>query len=180
MRLLALPPLLSLLLLLLLGRGSVAPYFRSPYNLSPRTRTLAPLAIWRSSGASVEAAGGAVLPLTLKGRGAYAVLDFGKEVAGITTLKFGATAKGSVGLAYSESNFFAACPAGPCDKGHVSGGGCAGLRAAKLPVAVCRRPVPRRVPRLGARAYPHSRLVGPAVSLLVVLAPRAGSAGPVW
>eukprot|EP01043_Picozoa_sp_COSAG02_P024736 COSAG02_NODE_1362_length_13050_cov_22.164775_8_plen_671_part_00 len=32
---------------------------------------------------------------------------------------------GSVGLAYSESNFFAACPAGPCDKGHVSGGGCA-------------------------------------------------------
>jgi hypothetical protein len=112
------------------GGSSAAPV-DSPYNLSPKSRTLAPVAIWRSSGTTVapaaEAAGGAsaVLPLTLKGQGAYAVLDFGKEVAGITTLKYGGVAKGSVGLAYSESNFFAACPSGPCDKGHVSGGGCA-------------------------------------------------------
>jgi hypothetical protein len=112
------------LLALCAATAATASPFASPFNFSPTTRTLAPIAIWRSSGA--DSGGGAALPLTLKGAGAYAVLDFGKEVAGITTLKFGSFAKGSVGLAYSESNFFAACPCGPCDKaGHVSGGGCA-------------------------------------------------------
>ena len=28
-------------------------------------------------------------------------------------------------MAWSESNFYAACPCGPCDKGKISGGGCA-------------------------------------------------------
>ena len=78
MKVLASAPLLAL-----------AAAFDSPHNLSPKTRTLAPISVWRSSGASGGEAG-APLPLKLKGAGAYAVLDFGKEVAGITTVKFGA------------------------------------------------------------------------------------------
>jgi hypothetical protein len=42
-----------------------------------------------------------VFPMTLSGAGAFAVLDFGKEVGGLTTVSFGAASGGAaVGLAW--------------------------------------------------------------------------------
>ena len=95
-------------LTLALGLGAAAnPWDK--YNLSPRNRELRPVGAYRHSGASF--AGDGLFPVTLNGTGAYIVLDFGQEVGGFTTLRFGDVAAGaSVGLAYSESTNYAACP----------------------------------------------------------------------
>ena len=103
--------------------GSLVLYLQclAAANFSPSQRLLEPVALWKHSGVLDEQQGGAKLanrsaslqfPLTLSGPGAFAVLDFGKEVGGFTTVSFGAVTPGaSVGLAYSESTNFAACPA---------------------------------------------------------------------
>jgi hypothetical protein len=76
------------------------------YNLSPFSRTLAPVAVQRIQGEVSSSdqilTGGTT---TIKGMGSYIVLDFGKEVGGITSLQFGAASDSaqSVFLAYSES-----------------------------------------------------------------------------
>lgn len=87
-------------------RTATAPW--DQYNLSPSNRTLLPKGILTQSGASQRHPG--PLPLTLTGSGAFVVLDFGKEVGGFTTIEFGARVNGSLGLAYSESTNYAACP----------------------------------------------------------------------
>src|ERR1700677_276399 len=71
------------------------------YNLPPSSRTIAPVAVLRTSGA-VTADGGTA---TLNGKGSYVVFDFGKEVGGIPSLHFG-DASGNAEtlfLAFSES-----------------------------------------------------------------------------
>jgi hypothetical protein len=76
------------------------------YNLSPSSRTLAPVAVQRTNGGVSSPdqilSGGT---MTIKGMGSYIVLDFGKEVGGITSLQFGAVSDSaqSVFLAFSES-----------------------------------------------------------------------------
>jgi hypothetical protein len=76
------------------------------YNLSPSSRTLAPVAVQRIQGGVSSSdqmlSGGTT---TIKGMGSYIVLDFGKEVGGITSLRFGAVSDSaqSVFLAFSES-----------------------------------------------------------------------------
>ena len=81
-------------------------------NFSPTSRTLAPVAVLPGRNKGVTRHGSSVFPLTLSGKGAFVVLDFGKEVGGFTTVEWGAAQGGaSVGLAYSESSNFAACPA---------------------------------------------------------------------
>jgi hypothetical protein len=76
------------------------------YNLSPFSRTLAPVAVERIQG-EVSSSDGILTggTTTIKGMGSYIVLDFGKEVGGITSLQFGAASDSaqSVFLAYSES-----------------------------------------------------------------------------
>ena len=76
------------------------------YNLSPSSRTLAPVAVQRIHGA-VSSSGQMLTggTTTIKGMGSYIVLDFGKEVGGITSLQFGAVSDSaqSVFLAFSES-----------------------------------------------------------------------------
>ena len=69
------------------------------------SRTLAPVAVQRIHGgvsSSGLLSGGTT---TIKGMGSYIVLDFGKEVGGITSLQFGAVSDRaqSVFLAFSES-----------------------------------------------------------------------------
>src|SRR3984957_21279451 len=76
------------------------------YNLSPSSRTLAPVAVQRIDGgvsSSDQILNGGTT--TIKGMGSYIVLDFGKEVGGITSLQFGAVSDRaqSVFLAFSES-----------------------------------------------------------------------------
>ncbi len=76
------------------------------YNLSPSSRTLAPVAVQRIHGGVSSSdqmlSGGTT---TIQGMGSYIVLDFGKEVGGITSLQFGAVSDSaqSVFLAFSES-----------------------------------------------------------------------------
>ncbi len=76
------------------------------YNLSPSSRTLAPVAVQRIYGGVSSPdqilSGGTT---TIKGMGSYIVLDFGKEVGGIPSLQFGAVSDSaqSVFLAFSES-----------------------------------------------------------------------------
>ena len=76
------------------------------YNLSPSSRTLAPVAVQRIYGGVSSPdqilSGGTT---TIKGMGSYIVLDLGKEVGGITSLQFGAVSDSaqSVFLAFSES-----------------------------------------------------------------------------
>jgi Bacterial alpha-L-rhamnosidase 6 hairpin glycosidase domain len=76
------------------------------YNLSPSSRTLAPVAVQRIYGGVSSSdqmlSGGTT---TIKGMGSYIVLDFGKEVGGIASLQFGAASDNaqSVFLAFSES-----------------------------------------------------------------------------
>jgi hypothetical protein len=82
------------------------PFSDDDYNLSPFSRTLAPVAVQRINGGVSSPdqilTGSAT---TIKGMGSYIVLDFGKEVGGITSLQFGAVSDSaqSVFLAFSES-----------------------------------------------------------------------------
>ena len=82
------------------------PFSDDDYNLSPFSRTLAPVAVQRINGGVSSPdqilTGGTT---TIKGMGSYIVFDFGKEVGGITSLQFGAVSDSaqSVFLAFSES-----------------------------------------------------------------------------
>jgi Bacterial alpha-L-rhamnosidase 6 hairpin glycosidase domain len=80
------------------------------YNYAPATRTVHPVAVFKTNGSVVNAQNvlnGDATAIT--GNGAYIVLDFGKEVGGIITLTFAAAsdASQSVGLAFSESATYA-------------------------------------------------------------------------
>ena len=94
--------------MLLLGACShdSVTFSNDDYNLSPLSRTLAPVAVQRIHGGVSSSdqilSGGTT---TIKGMGSYIVLDFGKEVGGITSLQFGAASDSaqSVFLAFSES-----------------------------------------------------------------------------
>jgi hypothetical protein len=76
------------------------------YNLSPSSRTLAPVAVQRTFGGVTSPnqllSGGTT---TIQGMGSYIVFDFGKEVGGIASLQFRAVSDSAqrVFLAFSES-----------------------------------------------------------------------------
>ena len=77
------------------------------YNLSPASRTLAPMRLTRSTGTVSNPSG--VLhgrPTVLTGTGSSVTLDFGKEVGGLVSLHFGSAsgAGQKLGLAFSESS----------------------------------------------------------------------------
>jgi len=92
----------------------------SSYMLSPSTRTLAPVAIFKTNGTVQNPnnllTGSAAM---ISGRGSYVVLDFGKEVGGIVTLSFPAAGSNaeSVGLAFTESSEYV----GPISDGSNTG-----------------------------------------------------------
>ena len=100
--------LVTLGLLLSLGACShdSVTFSEDDYNLSPSSRTLAPVAVQRIHG-DVSSSGQMLTggTTTIKGMGSYIVLDFGKEVGGIPSLQFGAASDSaqSVFLAFSES-----------------------------------------------------------------------------
>ena len=77
-------------------------------NLSPTSRTVRPVAVQGTSGSVANPQN--VLsgqPTRLSGTNSSITLDFGKEVAGIATLSFGATSGGQrVGLAFTESSLY--------------------------------------------------------------------------
>lgn len=79
------------------------------YILAPSTRTLAPVAVHGTAG-SVTSPQNVLTGGTtrISGANSYLVLDFGKEVGGLATLKFaGASGSGQrVGLAFSESSLY--------------------------------------------------------------------------
>ncbi|GGQ30261.1 hypothetical protein BKA00_002817 [Actinomadura coerulea] len=87
------------------GRDA-APWQR--YNLSPSSRTLHPVSVFRSTGTVADP--GAVLKgraTGLAGAGSSVTLDFGKEVSGLTTLRFaGSDGPQKVGVAFSESSTY--------------------------------------------------------------------------
>jgi hypothetical protein len=74
-------------------------------NFSPASRTVTPVAITRSTGTVTDPQ--AVLhegTTTLTGNGSSLTLDFGKEVGGLTSVRFADGAGERLGLAYSESS----------------------------------------------------------------------------
>ncbi|WP_433462334.1 MGH1-like glycoside hydrolase domain-containing protein [Spirillospora sp. CA-128828] len=83
-----------------------APWER--YNLSPSSRTLHPVSVYKTSG-TVDGAD-AVLKggkTGLSGTGSSITLDFGKEVSGLTKLHFaGSDGPQKVGVAFSESSTY--------------------------------------------------------------------------
>jgi hypothetical protein len=78
-------------------------------NYSPSSRTLSPTAVQGTSG-SVTSPQNVLSgqPTRLSGAHSRVVLDFGKDVAGLVTLKFaGASGSGQqIGLAFSESSLY--------------------------------------------------------------------------
>jgi hypothetical protein len=75
------------------------------FNLAPASRTVQPVAVYRTTGTVGNANG--VLSggtTTITGSGSSVTLDFGKEVGGFVSLHFGSStsAAQSVGLTYSE------------------------------------------------------------------------------
>jgi hypothetical protein len=79
------------------------------YNYAPSSRTLTPVSVYAMNGSIVNPnnvlTGNAT---AIVGKGAYVVLDFGKEVGGVVTLTFAAAADAnqSVGIAFSESSLY--------------------------------------------------------------------------
>ena len=100
---------LGLLLSLSACSHDSVPFPDDDYNLSPFSRTLAPVAVQRIHG---EVSSSDQMPTggtrTIKGKGSYIVFDFGKEVGGIPSLQFGAVSDSaqSVFLAFSESGLY--------------------------------------------------------------------------
>jgi hypothetical protein len=91
--------------------------FLSPFKVAYSSRSVYFFAMSRGAEAGVVDLEVSVLwcaddKVLCSGTGAYVVLDFGKNVAGFTTLQFGNTSDSaqSVGLAYSESTNYAVCP----------------------------------------------------------------------
>ncbi|KAF8858209.1 Six-hairpin glycosidase [Acephala macrosclerotiorum] len=70
------------------------------YNYSPTSRTVSPESILSASGEFISDYTG---PATLKLNGSQLIFDFGKEVAGIVTVSYGATGTGNLGLAFTEA-----------------------------------------------------------------------------
>jgi hypothetical protein len=70
------------------------------YNYSPASRTVSPASILSSSGAFIKSYPGTA---TLSGNGSQLIFDFGKEVAGIVTVTYGATGTGTLNLAFTEA-----------------------------------------------------------------------------
>lgn len=70
------------------------------YNYSPASRTVSPESILSASGEFISDYTG---PATLKLNGSQLIFDFGKEVAGIVTVSYGATGTGNLGLAFTEA-----------------------------------------------------------------------------
>lgn len=77
----------------------------SQFNLSPASRTVAPVGVFTTTG-SVTRQGAAGTNSDLSGQGSSITFDFGKEVGGYVTLGLGpaTTAGGTLGLTYSESS----------------------------------------------------------------------------
>jgi hypothetical protein len=79
------------------------------YNEAPATRTLHPISARVLTGTATEPAafitGGVT---TLSGQGSAIVVDFGKDVAGWVSLRFGAGSESGqkLGLAFSESSLY--------------------------------------------------------------------------
>ena len=74
-------------------------------NFSPASRTVTPVAVTRSTGSVTDPQ--AVLhggTTTLAGHGSSVTLDFGKEVGGLTSVRFAGGAGERLGLAYTESS----------------------------------------------------------------------------
>ena len=75
------------------------------FNLAPAGRTVAPVAVYTTTG-TVTNAGGVLTggTSTITGTGSSVTLDFGKEVGGFVSLHFasGTSAGQTVGLTYSE------------------------------------------------------------------------------
>src|SRR5688572_12522381 len=62
------------------------------YNFAPSSRTVAPVAVFSTSGSVTNPASLlSNVPATLAGAGAQIVLDFGVEVGGILSIEFGNT-----------------------------------------------------------------------------------------
>ncbi|KAH8669670.1 bacterial alpha-L-rhamnosidase domain protein [Tricladium varicosporioides] len=70
------------------------------YNYSPASRTVAPTRILSSDKTPISSYPG---PASLKGNGSVLIFDFGKEVAGIVSIAYGAKGSGQLGLAFSEA-----------------------------------------------------------------------------
>ncbi|MFC5827343.1 MGH1-like glycoside hydrolase domain-containing protein [Nonomuraea insulae] len=79
-----------------------------PLSYSPTSRTLKPTAVYSTSGSVANPQNVlSGLPTRISGAQSAITLDFGKEVAGMTTLSFGDTSSGQrVGLAFSESSLY--------------------------------------------------------------------------
>jgi hypothetical protein len=77
-------------------------------NYSPHSRTVRPVAVYNTSGTVTDA--GAVLSgrrTRLTGAGSFVTLDFGKDVAGLVSLRFaGSDGAQRVGLAFNESSMY--------------------------------------------------------------------------
>jgi hypothetical protein len=101
-------------------------------NLSPTSRTVAPVSVYATNGTVGNAS--AVLSgqnTRLTGNGSAVTLDFGKDVGGLVTLRFAdaSDSSQSVGLAFSESDQFVGNASDAS-----SGGGADGFVAAAVPV----------------------------------------------
>ncbi|MFB4314297.1 trehalase family glycosidase [Actinomadura sp. 21ATH] len=98
-------------------RGPSRPW--EAYNLSPDTRTVRPVAVHATKGQVSDP--DAVLKgrrTTLSGAGASLTLDFGKEVSGLTTLRFaGSDGPAKVGVAFNESSVYAGEPTSDASTG---------------------------------------------------------------
>ncbi|GAA4495836.1 alpha-L-rhamnosidase C-terminal domain-containing protein [Actinoallomurus oryzae] len=80
------------------------------YNLSPKTRTVRPVAVYNTNGTVTDPS--AVLKggrTRISGNGSYVTLDFGKDVGGLVSLHFAASDGAQrVGLAFNESSDYVA------------------------------------------------------------------------
>ena len=102
--------------LLLSSSACVAAVTQSQWNFSPSNRTLIPDSVLDSRNCSDCGVGAPLFPLTLQAtNGSFVTLDFGKDVGGVTTVRWGAMTSGgasnatvSARLYYSESLDYAA------------------------------------------------------------------------
>ena len=86
------------------GAAGASPWLA--YMLSPSSRTVAPVSVFKTNGTVVNPNN--LLhgkPTQISGQGSYITLDFGKEVGGIVTVTFkqASSASESLGLAFTES-----------------------------------------------------------------------------
>ncbi len=91
------------------------------FNDAPSTRTVHPVAVYKTVG-SVSTPVGVLHHriTTLSGSGAEVIYDFGKDVGGLVTLHFSG-GSGTLGMAYAESSQFAG-PDSDASTGRSSGG----------------------------------------------------------